>query len=590
MVRLEAPPNDQASPVVRASLVPAALMAAATAVVVTLVADTARIPLVLYGTVATVLVTWCAAELSRRRRTIGVLHEHHAHRVALLERRLAEHDEETVRLGKELMPAAIHRLRQGESPAEVMRAVVDGDERYRELPSPQRSLLRSVLQIVDDEEAMRDSAQRSFVNIARRVQAIVHQQAGELREMEEHHGRNPDVFDDLLRIDHGTALIGRLADSIAVLGKARPGRQWPRPVPLFSVLRGAMSRILEYQRVDLHSIAKVAVVGTAVEPLIHACAELLDNATRYSPPQTRVHVTAVEVQTGIAIEIEDGGVSLSEEARARAERMLARAQAGIDLNDLGETPRLGMAVVGRLCQMYNLQVSLRQSAYGGVRAVLIVPRDVITTGPAPGIAHGIGAAAGPRGSAVDLPTKDILRPEKRVPRPAAGPRRSAPALAAAADDGLPVVTEWTENGLPQRRSRGRAPLGSHNLGLRDPGRGTAPGHHHHGPPAPHGGTPHGGTPHGGNAPGGNAPGADAGVGDAAVIGATDGGGTDGGATDGGSASGAPGGTPGPGIWLEAFTKAVNGTPRQPPAEAGDMPAGPGDRGESDDMRGKGELK
>ncbi|NEE11927.1 sensor histidine kinase, partial [Streptomyces sp. SID7499] len=72
-------------------------------------------------------------------------------------------------------------------------------------------------------------------------------------------------------------------------------------------------------RVDLHSIAKVAIVGTSVEPLIHACAELLDNATRYSPPQTRVHVTAVEVQTGIAIEIEDGGVSLSEEARARAE-------------------------------------------------------------------------------------------------------------------------------------------------------------------------------------------------------------------------------------------------------------------------------
>ncbi|SCG07681.1 MULTISPECIES: ATP-binding protein, partial [unclassified Streptomyces] len=439
MVRLEAPPNDQAAPAVRALLLPAALMAAATAVVVVLSADTARLPLVLYGTAATVLVSWCAVGLSRRRRTIGALHEHYAHRLTMLERRLAEHDEETVRLGKELMPAAIHRLRQGESPAEVMRAVVDGDERYRELPSAQRSLLRFVLQIVDDEEAMRDSAQRSFVNIARRVQAIVHQQASELREMEEHHGRNPDVFDDLLRIDHGTALIGRLADSIAVLGKARPGRQWPRPVPLFSVLRGAMSRILEYQRVDLHSIAKVAIIGTAVEPLIHACAELLDNATRYSPPQTRVHVTAVEVQTGIAIEIEDGGVSLSEEARARAERMLAQAQAGIDLNDLGETPRLGMAVVGRLCQMYNLQVSLRQSAYGGVRAVLIVPRDVVTTGPAPGIAHGIGATAGPRGSFVDLPTKDMLRPEKRVPRPVTGPQRSAP---------LPPVASATEDDIP----------------------------------------------------------------------------------------------------------------------------------------------
>ncbi len=113
---------------------------------------------------------------------------------------------------------------------------------------------------------MRDAAQRSFVNIARRVQAIVHQQANELREMEEDHGRNPEVFDDLLRIDHGTALIGRLADSISVLGGGRPGRQWPEPVALYSVLRGAMSRILEYRRIDLSSIAKVNVKGTASSP------------------------------------------------------------------------------------------------------------------------------------------------------------------------------------------------------------------------------------------------------------------------------------------------------------------------------------
>ncbi|MFJ2650052.1 sensor histidine kinase [Streptomyces sp. NPDC087420] len=590
MVRVEAPPTDQAPPVVRTLALPAALMAAATAATVAVVADAARIPIVLYGAVATVVVTWYAAELARRGRAVRTLHERYAHRVALLERYLAQHDEETVRLGKELMPAAIHRLRQGESPLEVIRVVVDGDENYRELPPAQRTLLRSVLDIVDNEEAMRESAQRSFVNIARRVQAIVHQQASELREMEEHHGRNPEVFDDLLRIDHGTALIGRLADSIAVLGKARPGRQWPKPVPLFSVLRGAMSRILEYQRVDLHSIAKVAIIGTAVEPLIHACAELLDNATRYSPPQTRVHVTAVEVQTGIAIEIEDGGVSLSEEARTRAERMLAQAQAGIDLNDLGETPRLGMAVVGRLCQMYNLQVSLRQSAYGGVRAVLVVPRDVITTGPAPGIAHGIGASALPRGSGTELPMADALRPGDRVrpgeqagpgaqvPRPVTGPQRSAPVAAALGDD-APVVTEWTENGLPQRRSRGRAPLGSHNLGRRATVGAQAPEHRGGPVGAPGNGRSNGNGNGHGNAHGkGNAHGN--GHGTAAGSAA---------ATDSGP-GGAPAQKPGPGIWLEAFTKAVNGTAREPSADAGETPAQPGDRDESDDAWGKGDLK
>lgn len=464
MVRVESPPIERGTPVVRAMLLPVLLMGGATAAAVALVSPAARIPVVWCGALATVVVAVLTLQLARRARDLRTQRAVYERRFVDLERRIATHDDETVRISKELLPAAIHRLRVGNSPEEVLRDVVDADELYRDLPDAQRTLVYTVLNIIDNEEAMRDSAQRAFVNVARRVQAIVHRQASELREMEEHHGRNPDVFDDLLRIDHGTALIGRLADSIAVLGGARPSRQWPKPVPLFSVLRGAMSRILEYPRVDLHSIAKVAIIGTAVEPLIHACAELLDNATRYSPPQTRVHVTAVEVQTGIAIEIEDGGVSLSEEARARAENMLARAQAGSNMNDLGESPRLGMAVVGRLSRMYDLQVSLRQSAYGGVRAVLIVPRAMITTGPAPGIAHGIGATSRPT-SDIDQEAMKHVVPARRKPRPVAQRPATGPVApvtrpavpAAAMEDDVPVVTEWTAGGLPQRRSRGRAP-------------------------------------------------------------------------------------------------------------------------------------
>ncbi|MFJ2743805.1 sensor histidine kinase [Streptomyces sp. NPDC087440] len=560
MVRVESPPRQaahqarqathqahaarqQESPFVRPIALAVVLTVAATAGTAVFVGESARIPVVWAGAVATVVIAALTGEIVRRGRALRHAQADHAARIAQLERRLAEHDDETVRLAKELMPAAIRRLRSGESPAEVIRDVVDADERYRDLPYAQRELLRTVLDIIDLEEARRESAQRAFVNIARRVQAIVHQQASELRQMEEDHGRNPEVFDDLLRIDHGTALIGRLADSISVLGGARPSRQWPRPVPLFSVLRGAMSRILEYRRVDLHSIAKVAIIGTAVEPLIHACAELLDNATRYSPPQTRVHVTAVEVQTGIAIEIEDGGVSLSEEARGRAENMLAQAQAGIDLNALGDTPRLGMAVVGRLSQMYNLQVSLRQSAYGGVRAVLIVPREIVTTGPAPGIAHGIGASAVPRGGKSEGMTPEEARAPQRKPRPATRPKPPTPAPAApvapprpvpmsAMEDDVPVVTEWTENGLPQRRSRGRAPLGSHNLPAQERQA----------------------------------------------------------AAEAAAAAGVPAKEePEPGIWLEAFTKAANGVPQDPPAEADGPPTQQAD-GAHDNTWDKGDLK
>ncbi|MFJ5293563.1 ATP-binding protein [Streptomyces sp. NPDC088348] len=526
MVRVEAPPTDRTAPLVRALLLSVVTTSAATAVGAVVVDRAARIPLVWAGALATVVIAVLVTALVRRASATRTLHRAYGERLAFLEQRLAAHDAETVRLAKELMPAAIHRLKHGESPPEVMRILVDNSEMYRDLPSAQREILASLLKIVDDEESQREGAQFAFVGIARRVQAIVHQQAAELREMEEAHGRQPEVFDDLLRLDHGNALIGRLADSISVLGGARPGRQWPKPVPLFSVLRGAMSRILEYPRVDLHSIAKVAIVGPAVEPLIHAVAELLDNATRYSPPQTRVHVTAVEVQTGIAVEIEDGGVSLSEEARKRAEGMLIKAQAGADLNHLGESPRLGMAVVGRLSQMYNLKVALRQSAYGGVRAVLIVPREMITTGPAPGIAHGIGAAGQPRTGADTDIGAFADRVPSRAPRKATAPKRPAPAALSMEDD-VPVVTEWTPNGLPQRRSRLRSSFGSEPASAPVP----APA------PEPDPYTPR--APEGKQQPEKE--------------------------------------EPQPGIWLEAFTKAANGVPQEPSAvgESGD----PWDKGD-----------
>ncbi|MCP3817753.1 ATP-binding protein [Streptomyces sp. A3M-1-3] len=444
MVREESPPGIARSAASFIWLLPAVATAAATALVVALVSSSARTPVAWIGGAAVVAVAVAAGEAARRGRLVAELCD----KVAAQETALSRQEDETIRLASELLPEAIKRLRKHEFPEDVLAALTSGDARgfndqglTPEFRAAHRAVLSSALDAVVAEEDLRDSAQRAFVNIARRVQAIVHQQAQEMREMEDRHGRNPDVFGDLLRLDHGTALIGRLADSISVLGGARPGRQWSRAVPLYSVLRGAMSRIIDYQRVDLHSVSEVAVVGPAVEPLIHALAELLDNATRYSPPHTRVHLTAVEVQSGIAVEIEDGGVNMSEEARKRAERMLWQAQQGIDLNDLGETPRLGLAVVGRLAQAYNFQVALRSSAYGGVRAVLIVPQDLITTASAAtGVAHGIGTSSGPRAASP---------PRQQPPRQATGP------LPPAQEDDAPLVTERSPNGLPQRRRKNR---------------------------------------------------------------------------------------------------------------------------------------
>ncbi|MFF4849946.1 ATP-binding protein [Streptomyces sp. NPDC001194] len=456
MVRVGSSPGSPGptSPVVWA--LPALLTAAAAVIAVVQVSASARTPVAWMGAVAFVAVALSCGEAARRGKAVAALRA----TVAVQEAALLRQQAETVRLAQELLPDVVERLRKGEFPEEVLASLEEldtyGPGLTREFRAAHQAVLRSVLEAVVAEEDLRDSAQRAFVNIARRVQAIVHQQAQELREMEDRHGRSPKVFGDLLRLDHGTALIGRLADSIAVLGGARPGRQWSKAVPLYSVLRGAMSRIIDYQRVELHSVSQVAVVGPAVEPLIHALAELLDNATRYSPPQTRVHLTAVDVNSGIAVEIEDGGVSMSEEARKRAERMLRQAQQGIDLTDLGETPRLGLAVVGRLAQAYDFQVSLRASAYGGVRAVLIIPQSLITTAAAAtGVAHGIGTASGPRAAlppTTGRATAASGAPQERPgsARPVTGP------LPAAAPDEVPAVTERTPGGLPQRRRKTRA--------------------------------------------------------------------------------------------------------------------------------------
>ncbi|MDI9884255.1 ATP-binding protein [Streptomyces sp. HNM0645] len=427
-------------------LLPAALTAVATVVTVLLVPTPARVPVAVIGAVAAVAVAAIGAEAARRGRVVDSLRRAVAERDSVL----AHQASQTAHLAGTLLPEVVERLRRGEFPEDVLASL--------NAPEAHQAVVRTVVDAVVAEEDLRESAQRAFVNIARRVQAIVHQQAQELREMEDRHGKSPQVFGDLLRLDHGTALIGRLADSIAVLGGTRPGRQWSRAVPLYSVLRGAMSRIIDYQRVELHSVSEVAVTGPAVEPLIHALAELLDNATRYSPPQTKVHLTAVDVQSGIAVEIEDGGVSMSEEARKRAERMLRQAQQGIDLNDLGETPRLGLAVVGRLAQAYGFQVSLRPSAYGGVRAVLVVPQDLITTtATATGLAHGIGASSVPRTTLPPEAVQPAPTPQAAAVPPVAAVTRAPvtprPATGPVASEPDPVVVERTPNGLPQRRRK-----------------------------------------------------------------------------------------------------------------------------------------
>ncbi len=231
-------------------------------------------------------------------------------------------------------------------------------------------------------DGRRASAMAAFANAAGRMQAMTTSMLAELREMEHRHA-DPTVLADLLQLDHRTAQAGRLADSIAVLSGARSGRRWAKPIAMESILRGAMGRVAGYQRVRLRAVAEIAIAGHAAEGVMHALAELLDNACNFSPPTTEVHVYAAEVPAGVVVTIEDSGLVMSESALRRAEQTVAGVATGtprggtaLDLSSLTGT-RLGLAVVGHLARKHGLTVSYRPSAIGGTAVVVVVPRELI---------------------------------------------------------------------------------------------------------------------------------------------------------------------------------------------------------------------
>ncbi|MFF9343269.1 MULTISPECIES: sensor histidine kinase [unclassified Streptomyces] len=437
-------------------LVPPAVLAALFAIGLLFAPAQIRTPVAWYGFAAVSLTVGSAAltvrlaraaEETRHTGALRAARRAHAESEAAMLARLADQRTSTVWMAEQLLPAAVARLQKGDSTSEIVKSVRFGDHLDPEFTEALKHALETLLQAVEAEENTRDSSQRALVAVARRVQAIVHQLAKDLREMQMVHGTDLVLARGLQDVDHRNALIGRLAASIAVLGDARPGRQWSKPIPLYDVLRGAMSRIVDYPRVKLQSVTEAAVIGPGAEPLIHLLAELLDNATTFSPPHSPVEVSAVEVPSGIAIEIEDRGVGLTEEVRSRINRVMTDSSSGLFLAGLGEVTQLGLPVVARLAREHGCDVDLRPSAYGGVRAVILVPRRLITTVEKPVVRTPEPARKRAAGPLRPLPS----RGGPSVPPPAPVPPPT-PLLPSSFDEGAaPFIDGQTLNGLPKRR-------------------------------------------------------------------------------------------------------------------------------------------
>ncbi|MEU8915451.1 ATP-binding protein [Streptomyces nigrescens] len=228
-----------------------------------------------------------------------------------------------------------------------------------------------------------------FVNLARRLQSLVHREIELLDELE-NQVEDPDLLKGLFHVDHLATRIRRHAENLAVLGGAISRRQWSRPVSMTEVLRSSIAEVEQYPRIKLVPPIEGTLRGHAVADVIHLLAELVENATIYSAPQTPVLLRAQLVTAGLAVEVEDRGLGMSAEEQTRMNGLLADPE-HIDVAELLSDGRIGLFVVSSLARRHGIVVRLQSNIYGGVQAVLIVPQQLLGAEPADGDTNGAGA-------------------------------------------------------------------------------------------------------------------------------------------------------------------------------------------------------
>lgn len=284
----------------------------------------------------------------------------------------------TVELGTHRLPLVIERLQRGERVDLAVEApdVEAGRDEIGQVASAFNSAQRAALDGAVQLARQREGFAKVFVNTALRTQSLVNRQIGELDTMERRH-QDPELLRELFTIDHLATRLRRYEENLVVLTGNRPGRRWSRPVRIVDVVRGAVGEVEDYHRVEVYSDPDVLLSGPAVGGVIHLLAELVENATMFSPPDTPVHVRAAAVAKGLVIEIEDRGLGMSETEYEAANRQLA-VPTTFDVIALADDVRMGLFVVAQLADRLGVGVTLRPSPYGGTLAIVFVPDELIT--------------------------------------------------------------------------------------------------------------------------------------------------------------------------------------------------------------------
>ncbi|MEW2404432.1 nitrate- and nitrite sensing domain-containing protein [Streptomyces sp. NPDC046862] len=235
---------------------------------------------------------------------------------------------------------------------------------------------REAVRLAAEQALLRGNINAIFTNLSRRNQSLIEGQLTLITDLENNEA-DPDQLENLFKLDHLATRMRRNGENLLVLAGEEPGRRWDQPVPLVDVLRAASSEVEQYERIELSGVPEAEIHGRAVTDLVHLLAELLENATTFSSPQTKVRVTATRLPDGrIMIEIHDKGIGLTAEDFADINHKLANPPTV----DAAISQRMGLFVVGRLSDRHGIRVQLRPSGEQAGTTSLVMLPDVITHG------------------------------------------------------------------------------------------------------------------------------------------------------------------------------------------------------------------
>lgn len=333
-------------------------------------------------------------------------------------------------LARRKLPATLRKLNAGQ-PVDIdteAPQAAHADDEVSQVAEALNAVHRSAVQAAIERSDALKGISGVYVYLARRSQVLLHRQLALLDSMERRID-DPDQLEDLFRLDHLTTRMRRQAESLIILSGIPPARGWRNPVPMMDIVRAAIAEIEDFTRVEVAIIPDTRVNGGAVADLIHLVAELVENAVVFSPPHTKATVRGELVGAGLALEIEDRGLGMSDQALLDANRRIRDTEQ----IDLLEADQLGLFVVNRLSRRHDVEVTLQRSAYGGIKTIVLVPEALLDH-------RAEQSAPSDQPAAPDQPGRSPERAQlTAVGAPAATPPRRA-VTTQAADEPDPVRT------------------------------------------------------------------------------------------------------------------------------------------------------